>query len=169
MKKHFKTTLAAMIVALTLAALCVAYTGIPKTGAHDDDDDDSDGSRTKLTFDVSLIGPSLCDPAFGELATWQGIVRRDIEGDVQARLRGLPLMLGGEAVPVHFDWVVDAGGLSFTARLEGSWNFKTGKLEMNGTVTEGFRAGEKARLKGNLVDFRNLRFKGEMRVGGANH
>jgi hypothetical protein len=167
MKKHFKPTIAAMIVSLTLAALCVAYTGIPKTVARDDDDDD-DGSRTKITFDLSLVGPSLCDPAFSELATWQGTVRRDIEGELRARLRGLPLTLGGEAVPVQFDWIVSAGGLSFKARLEGSWNFKTGKLEMNGTVTEGFRAGERARVKGNLFDIRNLRFKGDMRVGG-NH
>ena len=166
MKKHFKPTIAALMVSLTLAALCLAYTGIPETVARADDDDD-DGSRTKLTFDVSLIGPSLCDPAFGELATWQGAVGRDIEGEVRVRLRGLPLMLGGEAVPVRFDWVVNAGAFSFTARLEGSWNIKTGKLEMNGTVIEGFRAGERARVKGKLVDLRNLRFRGEMRVGGA--
>jgi hypothetical protein len=167
MKKHLKPAIGAMIAALTLATLCFAYTGVPNVVAHDDDEDD-DGSRTKLTFDLTLVGPSPCDPAFGELATWQGTVRRDIEGDLRARLRGLPLTLGGEAVPVQFDWIVSAGGLSFKARLEGSWNFKTGKLEMNGTVTEGFRSGESARVKGNLFDFRNLRFKGDMRIGG-NH
>lgn len=167
MKKHFKLTIAAVIAALTLATLCFAYPGVTSVVAIDDDDD-HDGSPTKLTFDLSLVGPSPCDSAFGELATWQGTVGRDIEGDVRARLLGLPLTLGAEAVPVEFDWIVSAGGLSFKARLEGSWKFKTGKLEMNGTVTEGFRTGERARLKGDLFDLRSLRFKGDMRVGG-NH
>lgn len=165
MQKHFKLTIAATIVALTLTAVGVAYTGIQKTAARADDA----GSRTNLTFDLSLSGPSLCDPAFGELATWQGTVRWNIQGEVRARLRGLPLMIGGEAVPVRFDWVVNAGGSSFTVPLEGSWNIKTGKLEMTGTVTEGFRAGERARVMGKLVDLRNLRFRGEMHVGGFDH
>jgi len=167
MKKHFQLTVAATVAALTLAALCVAYATIPKTSARAVHDD-NDRSKTKLTFDLSLSGPGLCDPAFGELATWQGTVGGEIRGNVRARLRGLPLMLGGEAVPVRLNWVVTAGPSSFTVPLEGWWNIKTGKLEMNGTVTEGFRAGERASVQGKLVDLRNLRFKGEMRVGG-NH
>lgn len=163
MKKHFKLTIAVTTAVLTLAALSVAYTDTPQAAAHDDDD----ASKTKLTFDVSLSGPGLCDPAFGELATWQGVVGWQIRGEARARLRGLPLMLGGEAVPVRLDWVVNGGALSFTVPLEGSWNIKTGKLEMTGTVSEGFRTGERAHLMGKLVDLRNLRFKGEMRVGGV--
>ena len=167
MKKHFKLTIAATIAALTLAALCVAYTGVPETLARADHDD-NDRSKTKLTFDLSLAGPGLCDPAFGELAMWQGTVGWEIRGSVRARLQGLPLMLGGETVPVRLNWVVNAGAFSFTVPLDGSWSIKTGKLEMNGTVTEGFRLGERARLHGKLVDLRSLRFKGEMRVGGFN-
>ena len=168
MKKHFKLTIAATTTALTLAALCLAYTGIPKTAARADHDHDRGRSQTKLTFDLALAGPSLCDPAFGELATWQGTVGWEIRGNVRARLQGVPLMLGGESVPVRLEWVVNAGGHSFTAPLEGSLNIKTGKLELNGTVIEGFRAGERAQVMGKLVDLRTLSFRGEMRVGGYN-
>jgi len=166
MKTYFKPTFAALIVILILVGLTFSYSSIPNVLARIDDDDN--GAHTKLTFDLSLIGPSLCDPAFGELATWQGTVGKDLHGDVRARLRGLPLTLGGEVVPVQFDWVVTAGGLSFKARLDGSWNIQTGKLDMNGDITEGIHAGERARVKGKLVDLRDLRFKGEMHVGG-NH
>ena len=168
MKKNLKPTIAVMIGILILAALSFAYTNIPNVMARHADDDD-DGSHTKITFDLSLIGPTPCDPAFGQLATWQGKVGKDIDGDVSARLRGLPMVLGGESVPVQFDWVVNAGALSFKARLEGSWNIKTGKLEMNGTITEGFHAGESARVKGKLVDLRNFRFDGDMHFGGNHH
>jgi len=168
MKKHLKLTIAATIAALTLAVVCVAYTGFAQTSARANHDD-NDRSKTLLAFDVSLSGPGLCDPAFGELATWQGSVRSDVRGSARARLQGLPLMLGGDSVPVELDWEVVAGRLSFKAPMEGSWNIKTGKLEMNGTVTEGFRTGERVLLQGKLVDLRNLQFRGEMRVGGFNN
>jgi len=169
MTKHFKLAISSTIAALALAAVCVAYTGLPGTTARADHDNDDDRGKTKLTFDVSLLAPGLCDPAFGEMATWQGTVGWEIRGNVRARLQGLPLMIGGDNVPVRLNWVVTAGASSFTVPLEGSWNIKTGKLEMDGTVTEGFRRGERARLQGKLFDLRNLRFKGEMRVGGFNN
>ena len=164
--KHLKLTIAAAIAALTLAAVCVAHTGLPGTAASADHNDDNDHGKTKLSFDVSLLAPGLCDPAFGELAIWQGTVGWEIRGTVRARLQGMPLMIGGDTVPVKLNWVVSAGANSFTVPLEGTWNIKTGKLEMAGTVTEGFRTGERARLQAKLFDLRNLRFKGEMRVGG---
>lgn len=85
MNKHFKLFIAATIVALTLTALCVAYTGIPETAAAHIDDN---GSRTNLSFDLSLAGPGLCDPAFGELATWQGTVGSKFQGVSRSALLG---------------------------------------------------------------------------------
>jgi hypothetical protein len=55
-------------------------------------------------------------------------------------------------------------GHAFTAVLDGTFNFSTGKTLLNGTVTEGWLAGAQAHEEGQLVDPDTLTFTGTLQL-----
>lgn len=109
-------------------------------------------SPVYLTFDKSASGPG----------TWQGTVSGDIAGDLTTVLRDV--RVSGSVWQVEFDWIVSAGSQSFTARLDGVLNTKTGAVVMNGRVIEGYLQGATVHEEGQLVDASTLRFVGSIRI-----
>ena len=109
-------------------------------------------SPVYLTFDKSATGPG----------TWQGTVSGDIAGDLNTALRDLRIT--GPVWHVEFDWIVSAGSQSFTARLKGVLNTKTGAVVMNGRVIDGYLVGARVHEQGQLVDPNTSRFVGTIRI-----
>ena len=93
---------------------------------------------------------------------WQGATSGDIAGDLETRLQSL--RVSGPIWHVTFDWIVDAGARSFTARLDGTLNTKTGAVVMNGTVIAGYLQGAQVHEAGQLVDPATLAFAGDIRI-----
>jgi hypothetical protein len=93
---------------------------------------------------------------------WSGTVTGDIDGALTTRLISLD-----DHKPVWrvtFDWIVDAGPRSFTARLHGTLDTTTGAVEMKGRVIEGHLLGAKVREQGRLVDPAASAFEGTIDV-----
>ena len=66
---------------------------------------------------------------------------------------------------VTFDWIVDAGPQSFTARLHGTLDTTTGAVEMKGRVIDGHLLGaKKVREQGQLVDLATSAFEGTIDI-----
>jgi hypothetical protein len=93
---------------------------------------------------------------------WQGTVAGDVTGALTTRL--MSLQVSGPVWHVTFDWIVDAGQQSFTARLDGTLNTLTGAVVMNGRVIEGYLDGAQVHEEGQLVDPNTLGFRGSIRV-----
>jgi hypothetical protein len=93
-----------------------------------------------LTFDKQAIGTGV----------WQGTVAGDVNGALTTRL--LSLKVVGPIWLVTFDWIVDSGPQSFTARLSGILNTNTGSVVMTGKVISGFRLGASVIEQGQLMD-----------------
>jgi hypothetical protein len=93
-----------------------------------------------------------------EQGVWNGTVSGDIDGGLTTRLITLD---DSEPVwDVTFDWIVDAGPKSFTARLHGTLDTTTGAVAMRGRVVEGYLRGAKVRERGQLVDPATSAFEG---------
>jgi len=105
-----------------------------------------------LTFDKSSVAPGI----------WDGTVTGDVEGDLTTVL--LDLRVTGPIWHVEFDWIIDAGDQSFTARLTGILNTNTGRVVMDGTVIEGWLEGARVHEEGQLIDPDTLRFQGAIRL-----
>ena len=93
---------------------------------------------------------------------WQGAVTGDIDGGLTTR--AIVVDTSEPVWRVTFDWIVDAGPRSFTARLSGTLDSVTGAVAMKGRVVEGYLAGAKVREAGQLVDPETLAFQGSIRV-----
>ena len=135
----------------------------------------------RLTFLIVLTGLiGLGQPAaasnepvrltFGKVAAspgiWQGTVAGDIEGSLTTVL--LDLREAGPVWHVRFDWIIEAGPSSLTARLDGVLNMNTGAVVMDGTVVEGDLLGARIHEEGQLVDAASLRFTGSITILPAN-
>ena len=106
----------------------------------------------RLDFSKHTVAPGV----------WQGTVSGDIDGGLTTRAIAVD---DSEAVwRVTFDWIVDAGSQSFTARLSGTLDSLTGAVAMKGRVVEGYLDGSKVREEGQLVDPSTLAFQGTIRV-----
>jgi hypothetical protein len=102
-----------------------------------------------------------------EQGVWKGTVAGDIRGDLTTRLITLD---DSEPVwRVTFDWIVDAGRKSFTARLSGTLDTTTGAVAMKGRVVEGYLRGAKVRERGRLVDQATSAFEGTIRIKRPGH
>jgi hypothetical protein len=108
-------------------------------------------------FDKTAVDPS--NPG-----VWLGTVDGDIEGDLETLL--LDLRIAGPIWHVEFDFIIDADDpdLSFTTRLNGILNTNTGRVVMNGTVTDGYLEGARVHEEGQLVDLDTLQFQGLIRI-----
>jgi hypothetical protein len=93
---------------------------------------------------------------------WQGTVSGDVTGALTTRL--ISRRVTGPIWHVTFDWIVDAGAQSFTARLSGTLNTLTGAVVMNGTVVQGYLNGAQVHEAGQLVDPATLAFQGVIRI-----
>lgn len=106
----------------------------------------------RLTFHKVGVAPGV----------WQGTVSGDIEGTLTTQL--LDLEVSGPIWRVKFDWIVEAGPSSFTARLGGILNTETGAVVMNGKVLEGFLLGAQVHEEGKLIDPATLGFAGTIQL-----
>lgn len=93
---------------------------------------------------------------------WNGTVSGDIAGALETRL--LSAQQSGPILQVEFDWIVDAGPQSFTARLSGILDTQSGSVTMNGTIIEGYLEGAQVHEEGQLVDAANSAFMGTIRI-----
>src|SRR5262245_49409561 len=106
-------------IALLLSA--VATVATPAASASN--------APVRLSFDKSASAPGV----------WTGTVSGDLDGTLTTRL--LSLDVTGPIWHVTFDWTVEAGPSSFTARLSGILNTVTGGVVMDGTVISGHLLG----------------------------
>jgi hypothetical protein len=111
--------------------------------------------RLKFTKSLATVMPSM---------TWKGAVNGDVNGDLETRL--LSLRETGPIWHVEFDWIIASANpaTSFTARLSGTVNTKTGKVVMNGVVIDGYLEGAQVHEEGVLTDAAASRFEGTIRV-----
>jgi hypothetical protein len=105
-----------------------------------------------LTFDKSSVGTGV----------WQGTVSGDAGGGLTTRL--IDLKVAGPIWLVTFDWIIDAGPYSFTARLSGILNTADGDVLMTGKVDSGYRLGAPVIEKGQLVNAATSEFVGTIDV-----
>jgi hypothetical protein len=105
-----------------------------------------------LNFDKTLVGEGV----------WEGIVSGDVTGNLRTELTSL--RVAGPIWHVTFDWIIDAGEQSFTARLNGTLNTLTGHVVMNGTVVDGWLLGAQVHEEGQLIDPSTFRFQGTIQV-----
>jgi hypothetical protein len=106
----------------------------------------------RLSFDKTATAPGV----------WHGTVSGDIDGALTTQL--LSLRVTGPIWHVTFDWIVDAGTSSFTARLSGILNTSTGAVVMNGNVVSGFLLGAQVHEEGQLIDPVTSEFAGSIRL-----
>jgi len=93
---------------------------------------------------------------------WMGTVAGDVQGNLQTKL--LNADTSQPIWDVEFDWIIDAGEQSFTARLTGTLNTETGSVEMDGTVVEGWMLGAKVHEEGLLIDAETSTFEGTISI-----
>ena len=102
------------------------------------------------------------DKQGGAGGIWHGAVSGDVSGDLTTQLTSAHQT--GQILHVTFDWIIDAGPQSFTAELEGTLNLKTGAVEMDGTVVDGWLIGARVHEEGQLVDPATGRFQGRILI-----
>ena len=132
---------------LVLAALLGAVGAISITTAAT-----AKAPPVHLTFQKAAVEPGV----------WSGTVSGDIGGALTTRLISLD-----DRRPVWrvtFDWIVDAGPQSFTARLHGTLDTTTGAVAMKGHVIDGHLLGAKVREQGRLVDPATSAFEGTIDI-----
>jgi hypothetical protein len=130
---------AAIIIAVGAAALTV----LAPTGS-------ASNSPVMIPFEKHWVGPGHYVGTAGDGGTIEMLVSNSsVTGNMQ-----------------HFDVTISATipGHSFTAVLDGTFNFSTGKTLLNGVVTQGWLAGAQAHEKGQLVDPDTLTFAGTLRL-----
>lgn len=116
------------------------------------DETDAMEGVTYLFFDKSAVAEG----------NWMGTVGGDITGDLQTQLRDIEIV--GPVWFVEFDWVVDAGDESFTARMTGTLNTLTGTVVMSGEVIEGYQMGMRVYEQGAMADASRGRFQGTILI-----
>jgi hypothetical protein len=130
---------------LVLVSICAAVAlAVPAANASN--------APVRLTFDKTAVASGV----------WQGTVSGDVTGGLTTKL--LARDDTGPIWHVTFDWIVDAGPSSFTARLSGILNTQTGAVVMNGNVIAGAWLGAEVHEEGQLVNPVASRFTGSIRV-----
>ena len=130
-----------LLVASTFAAVALA---VPAANASNE--------PVRLSFHKTLVSPGI----------WQGTVSGDVTGALTTKL--LSLEVTGPIWHVTFEWIIEAGPSSFTARLSGILNTDTGGVVMNGNVISGSWLGAQVHEEGQLVNPATLEFVGSIRV-----
>jgi hypothetical protein len=110
-------------------------------------------SPLQLQFDKCLTDPA---------GVWNGTVAGDVSGDLETVLRDL--WVAGPVWHVRFDWIVDAGNQSFVADLSGLLNTNTGRVVMDGQVSEGYLLGAQVHEEGHADADRPGCFTGTIQI-----
>lgn len=134
----------------TLLLLIAVAVAVPQAVAHA-----QEGGDVNLTFEKAASGEG----------TWAGAVDGDVQGDLKTVL--LTIDNSTPVWDVEFDWIIDAGEQSFTARLAGTLNSETGAVEMDGEVVEGWMIGAKVHEKGQMVDLETSAFEGTIQLSAV--
>ena len=136
--------LSRLFVFLLLMAVAVA---IPQAVAHA-----QDAADVNITFQKASSGEG----------RWAGTV----DGDVQGALETVALNIDNSnpVWAVEFDWIIDAGEQSFTARMTGTLDSTTGAVVMDGEVVDGWMKGARAHEEGQMVDPDTLAFEGVIQL-----
>ena len=143
----YKTTLLRIFLIVVLVACTLAT--VPQTAKAS-----PLGDRSPIQLQFDKQG--------GANGIWNGSVSGDVDGSLTTQL--LSLTPAGPIWKVRFAWIVSAGEQSFTAVLEGTLNTKTGQVEMNGPIVEGWMVGAQVHEAGQLVDPSAGRFQGTIDI-----
>jgi hypothetical protein len=135
-----------IFVRLALLVCAVAALAVPAASAS------ASPFPVTLTFDKTATGPT----------EWKGTIGGDLTGTLTTELRDVRVV--GPIWFVTFDWIIDAGPSSFTARLDGILNTKTGGVLMTGRVVAGRWLGAPVIEEGQLVNPATSEFAGTIRV-----
>jgi hypothetical protein len=93
---------------------------------------------------------------------WNGTVSGGVNGELETAL--LDATQSGPILHVVFDWIITGSDCDFTARMNGTLDTQSGKVLMNGTVTDGCYLGAQVHEEGQLVDPTVSGFAGTIRV-----
>lgn len=107
---------------------------------------------TYLFFDKTAIAEG----------TWEGTVGGDIVGILNTQLLAIEIV--GPVWFVEFDWIVEAGDQSFTARMTGTLNTLTGTVVMTGEVVDGYQLGMQVYEQGQMANSATGRFQGTILI-----
>jgi hypothetical protein len=143
----YKTTLSRIVLITVLTAFALAAFPQP---AHATTPENM--SPIRLRFDKQG----------GANGMWNGTVSGDVEGSLTTQL--LSATQAGPVLNVTFAWTVSAGEQSFTAVLKGTLNTLNGRVEMDGTIVEGWRMGAQVHEEGQLTDPQLGRFQGTITI-----
>lgn len=90
------------------------------------------------------------DTASTSEGVWEGTVSGDLTGSIRTERTGMRTV--GPLGFAEVTWIVDAGGQSFTAEAEGTFNSLTGTSVMTGEVVEGSRVGATVYEQGQMIE-----------------
>jgi hypothetical protein len=140
MKKRLTVSALTMGLALAFAPLAAAH-----------------AEEVKLAFDTKATSARAAE----------GTVAGQVAGELSTRVRAR--RVSGNRTRVTMDWIVRAGGRSFTARLRGVINTRTRSGALTGRVTSGYLLGAEARAQGRLLGKNKRRFVGTLTLVGSTH
>jgi hypothetical protein len=144
MSKQLAAVAALLLAFFLIATGTTAQEATPDTAAAP--------TLTFLSFDKSAAAEGV----------WEGSVGGDVDGSLRTELRDL--RMEGPIWFVEFDWIIDAGDQSFTARLNGTLNTLNGTVLMTGEVIEGAMLGATVYEQAELVNPETSRFQGTILV-----
>lgn len=128
---------------VTFLLLITLALALPQRAVHA-----QQGGDVNLTFQKAATGEG----------TWAGTVGGDVQGNLETVL--LTIDNSNPVWDVEFDWIIEAGDRSFTARMTGTLNSETGAVEMDGKVIEGWMLGARVHEAGQMVDPETSAFEG---------
>jgi hypothetical protein len=111
-----------------------------------------------VTFEKHLVDPTNL--------VFQGTAGGRSKGALESRMVPGSLTIDGPVWRFAFDWAVDATAehKSFVARTTGTFDTSTGRVVMDGVVTEGWYEGAPVHEEGQLLDAGTFTFAGELQI-----
>lgn len=140
------------LTVLLLAAGCLAATGSAATAGTEH------SKPIVVTFQKHLVD--------ADNLVFQGTAGGRAKGALESRMVPGSLTIAGSVWHFAFDWIVDARSphKSFVARTEGTFDLTTGRVAMEGTVTDGWHDGAAVHEEGQLLDPDTFTFAGELQI-----
>ena len=111
-----------------------------------------------VTFEKHLVDPANL--------VFQGTSGGKAKGALESRMVPGSLTIEGPIWHFAFDWIVDANARhkSFVARTSGTFDTTTGRVVMDGVVTDGWHEGAAVHEEGQLLDAATFTFAGELQI-----
>ena len=97
---------------------------------------------------------------------FEGTTGGKAKGDLESRMVPGSLTIDGAIWHFAFDWIVDARAehKSFVARTTGTFDTTTGRVVMEGVVTNGWHEGAAVHEEGQLLDPATYTFAGVIEI-----